>query len=107
VFGTGGESAGAIGVASGATATSITIIGGGFAKGEIISLTARQKGFDFLLADTVANDNGAFLVTVDVPMLGSDSDDPNKGFPLGGVFTVSAAGDQGNRGSSAFVFVEK
>ena len=107
VFGTGGGSASAIEVASDATATSITVIGGGFAKGESISLNAKQKGFDFLLADAVANDNGAFTVNIEVPMLGYDSSNPLKGFPAGGVFSISATGDQGNSGSSAFVFVEK
>jgi hypothetical protein len=107
VFGTGGDSAGAIGVASDVTATSITVIGGGFAKGESISLTAKKGGFDFLLADAVANDNGAFLVNVEVPMQGFDSASPDKGFPTGGVFSISATGDLGNSGSSAFVFVEK
>jgi hypothetical protein len=59
------------------------------------------------LADAVANDNGAFLVNVEVPMLGYDSSNPLKGFPTGGVFSISATGDLGNSGTSAFVFVEK
>ncbi|MCH8910968.1 MAG: hypothetical protein IH867_09545 [Chloroflexi bacterium] len=92
---------------SGAATTSITVIGGGFGKGEKVSLSAKNRGFDFLLADTEANANGAFEITVDLAMRGSDADDPAKGFPAGGVFTITASGDQGNRGASAFVLVEK
>ena len=54
-------------------AASFTIIGGGFAKGESISVSAKKSGFDKLLSAstskrndslTVANENGAFSLDV-------------------------------------------
>ncbi len=84
---------------------SITIIGGGFAKGELLSVSAKKGGFDKLLSgtidrtavsDTVANENGAFTITVDL--------DDSWGI---GLFTIVVTGDQGTRGSNAFLLVDK
>ena len=84
---------------------SITIIGGGFAKGEHLSVTAKKGGFDKLLSgtiartgvsDTAANANGAFEITVDL--------DDSWGV---GLFTIVVTGDHGTRGSNAFLLVDK
>lgn len=102
VFDASGPSTGAAEVAGGAA--SITIIGGGFTAGENISVSAKPTGFDFLLGDAVANENGAFSITVDLTIQVGGT---GKGFPTGGVFTIVAAGDQGNRAASAFMLVDK
>jgi len=103
VFDASGPSTGAAEL-TGGTAT-ITVIGGGFAKGELISVSAKKNGFDKLLSgtvdrtnvsDTVANDNGAFELTVEL--------DDSWG---AGLFTIIATGDQGNRGANAFLLVDK
>ena len=82
---------------------SITIIGGGFAKGESISVSAKKSGFDKLLSEstskrndslTVANENGAFELSVDADW-------------GAGVYTILATGDQGNRGATAVLLVDK
>jgi hypothetical protein len=91
-------------VESGATTVSITVIGGGFASGEIISLTAKPQGTDSLLADTEANANGAFSATVDLAIQQGGS---GAGFPVGGVFTVTAVGSSGKRGTTAFMLTTK
>ncbi len=83
---------------------SITIIGGGFDKGESISVSAKKSGFDKLLSSstpktndslTIGNENGAFELTVDLE--GWDA----------GLYTVLATGDKGHRGASAFLLVDK
>ncbi|HIK88944.1 MAG TPA: collagen-like protein [Dehalococcoidia bacterium] len=102
VFDASGPSTGAAEITAGAA--SITVIGGGYAAGELISVSAKPGKFDFLLGDAVANDHGAFSVTVDIEIQGEDG---GSGFPAGEVFTVTAAGDQGNRGASAFMLVDK
>ena len=82
---------------------SITIIGGGFAKGESVSVSAKKGGFDKLLSEstskrndslTVANENGAFELSVDADW-------------GAGVYTILATGDQGNRGATAVLLVDK
>ena len=89
--------------ATGDGSASITIIGGGFAKGESISVSAKKSGFDKLLSQstskrndslTVANENGAFEL----------SGDADWG---AGVYTILATGDQGNRGATAVLLVDK
>ena len=98
-----GSSVGAIGATDGAA--SITIVGGGYAKDEQVSVAVKKGGFDVLLSGstsktndstTVANLNGAFTLTVDLT-----------GYELGVLHTVTATGDQGNRGASVFWLVEK
>ena len=83
---------------------SITIIGGGFAKGESISVSAKKGGFDKLLSSstskrndslTVANENGAFQLDVEAEDWGT------------GVYSILATGDQGNQGSTAVLLVDK
>lgn len=82
----------------------ITIIGGGFAEGESLSVAAKKGGFDKLLSGstsrtndstTVGNENGAFELTVDLE--GWDA----------GLYTIVVTGDQGNRGATAFLLVDK
>ncbi len=103
VFDASGPSTGAAELTAGTA--SITIIGGGFAKGELLSVSAKKGGFDKLLSgtvartnvsDTVANENGAFTLTVDL--------DESWG---AGLYTIVATGDQGNRGANAFLLVDK
>ena len=103
VFDASGPSTGAAELSDG-TAT-ITIIGGGFAKGEQISVAAKKGGFDKLLSGstkktndstTIANANGAFELTVDL--------DDSWG---AGLFGISATGDAGNSASGAFMLVDK
>ena len=86
-----------------AGSTSVTIIGGGFGKGEQISVAGKKGGFDVLLSGstsrtndstTIANDNGALELTVDLDW----------GV---GLYTINATGDQANRASGAFLLVEK
>ena len=98
----GGSSAEITTVDDVATA-SFTIIGGGFAKGESISVSAKKGGFDKLLSEstskrndslTVANENGAFELSVDADW-------------GAGVYTILATGDQGNRGATAVLLVDK
>ena len=85
-------------------AASFTIIGGGFAKGESISVSAKKSGFDKLLSSstskrndslTVANENGAFSLDVAADDWGE------------GIYTILATGDQGNRGATAVLLVDK
>ncbi len=85
-------------------AASFTIIGGGFAKGESISVSAKKSGFDKLLSAstskrndslTVANENGAFSLDVAADDWGA------------GIYTILATGDQGNRGATAVLLVDK
>lgn len=85
-------------------AASFTIIGGGFAKGESISVSAKKSGFDKLLSAstskrndslTVANENGAFSLDVAADDWGE------------GIYTILATGDQGNRGATAVLLVDK
>ena len=89
---------------SGGTAT-ITIIGGGFAEGEQISVAAKKGGFDVLLSGstsrtndstTIANENGAFELTVEL--------EDTWGV---GLFGISATGDAGNQATGAFLLVDK
>ena len=98
-----GSSVGAIGATDGAA--SITIVGGGYAKDEQVSVAVKKGGFDVLLSGstsktndstTVANLNGAFTLTVELT-----------GYEVGVLHTVTATGDQGNRGASVFWLVEK
>ncbi len=102
VFDASGPSTGSAEITAGSA--SITVIGGGFAAGESISVSSKPGKFPFLLADAVANDHGAFEITVDLAIQGGGS---GGGFPSGDVFTVTAEGDQGNRGASAFILVDK
>ncbi len=97
-----GPSTGAAELTAGSA--TITIIGGGFAKDEQISVTAKKGGFDKLLSGfssgtndstTTGNENGAFELTVDLD--GWDA----------GLYTITATGDQGNRGATAFLLVDK
>ena len=97
VFDASGPSTGAAEITSGSA--SITVIGGGFAANEGISISATVGGSNFLLGDAVANSNGAFTVTADV--------ETGDGFTAGGIFTITATGDEGNRGASAFMVVNK
>ena len=102
VFDASGPSTGAAEITGGAA--SITVIGGGFTAGESISVSSKPGKFPFLLGDAVANDHGAFEVTVDLEIQVGGT---GGGFPAGEVFTVTAEGDQGNRGASAFILVDK
>jgi hypothetical protein len=102
VFDAIGPSTGAAEITGGAA--SITVIGGGFTAGESISVSSKPGKFPFLLGDAVANDHGAFEVTVDLEIQVGGT---GGGFPAGEVFTVTAEGDQGNRGASAFILVDK
>jgi len=103
VFDASGPSTGSAELTGGTA--SITIIGGGFVKGELLSVSAKKGGFDKLLSgtidrtavsDTAANENGAFEITVDL--------DETWG---AGLFTILVTGDQGTRGSAAFLLVDK
>ena len=102
VFDASGPSTGSAEITFGSA--SITVIGGGFAAGESISVSSKPGKFPFLLGDAVANDHGAFEVTVDLEIQVGGT---GGGFPAGEVFTVTAEGDQGNRGASAFILVDK
>jgi hypothetical protein len=102
VFDAIGPSTGAAEITGGAA--SITVIGGGFTAGESISVSSKPGKFPFLLGDAVANDHGAFEVTVDLEIQVGGT---GGGFPAGEVFTVTAEGDKGNRGASAFILVDK
>ncbi|MDA0597521.1 MAG: hypothetical protein O2921_11235 [Chloroflexi bacterium] len=102
VFDASGPSTGSAEITSGSA--SITVIGGGFKAGESISVSSKPGKFPFLLGDAVANDHGAFEVTVDLEIQVGGT---GGGFPAGEVFTVTAEGDQGNRGASAFILVDK
>ena len=102
VFDASGPSTGAAEITAGSA--SITVIGGGFSAGELISVSAKPGKFDFLLGDAVANDHGGFIVTADIEI---QTEVGGTGFPAGEVITVTAAGDQGNRGASAFMLVDK
>ena len=84
-------------------AASFTIIGGGFGKGESISVSAKKSGFDKLLSAstskrndslTVANENGAFSLDVAADDWGE------------GIYTILATGDHGNRGATAVLLVD-
>ncbi|MDP6667271.1 MAG: collagen-like protein [Dehalococcoidia bacterium] len=97
-----GPSTGAAEITAGSA--TITIIGGGFGKDEQISVAAKKGGFDKLLSGstsrqndstTIGNENGAFELTVDLD--GWDA----------GLYSIIATGDQGNRGASAFLLVDK
>jgi hypothetical protein len=102
VFDANGPSTGSAEITE--NSASITVIGGGFAAGESISVSSKPGSFPFLLGDAVANDHGAFEITVDLSI---QVDGTGKGFPAGDVFSVTAEGDQGNRGVSAFILVDK
>ena len=95
VFDASGPSTGAAELTGGIA--TITIIGGGFAKGEQISVSAKRDGFDLILSSstdrtndslTVGNENGAFTLTVELGDIWSE-----------GLYTITATGDQGNRGA--------
>ena len=103
VFDASGPSTGAAELTGGIA--TITIIGGGFAEGEQISVSAKRDGFDLILSSstdrtndslTVGNENGAFTLTVELGDIWSE-----------GLYTITATGDQGNRGVSAFLLVDK
>ena len=81
-----------------ATGTSIDIIGGGFGAGERVSVTARPRGGILLLADAVANDPGAFLITIELP----DSFTPDRS-----PFTITASGEDGTIANGVFVLTDK
>ena len=80
--------------------TNAVILGGGFNRGERISVTGKPNRFDVLLADAVANDHGAFSVTVNLNA---------KGFAVAAdsVFTVSASGEDSGRTEGVFILVDK
>lgn len=82
------------------SATNAVILGGGFNRGERISVTGKPNRFDVLLADAVANDHGAFSVTVNLNA---------RGFAVAedSVFTVSAAGEDTGRVEGVFILVDK
>ena len=97
------SSVGIAGVTNGVA--NITVIGGGFADGESISVDVKKGGFDVLLSGSISgtntstttgNANGGFTLDVDL-----------EGYPVGVVFTITATGDQGNRGASAFMLIDK
>ena len=54
--------------------------------------------------DVVVEPFVAFILEVDITIQTGSS---GNGFPKGEVFTVTATGDQGNRGASAFMLVDK
>ena len=92
-------------VGSTAGSASITIVGGGYAKDERISVAVKKGGFDVLLSGsisrtntstTIANVNGAFTLTADLD-----------GYDVGVLYTVTATGDQGNRGATVFMLIDK
>lgn len=98
-----GTGVGVAGITGGAA--KITIIGGGYAKDERISVATKKGGFDVLLSGsitrtnlstTIANENGAFTLTVDLD-----------GYEAGMLYTVTATGDQGNRGATVFMLIDK
>jgi hypothetical protein len=102
VFDASGPSTGAAELTAG-NAT-ITIIGGGFAKDEQVSVAAKKGGFDKLLSGstprtndstTIGNENGAWELTVELE--GWDA----------GLYTITATGDKGNRAAGAFLLVDK
>jgi hypothetical protein len=111
VFDASGPSTGAAELTGGKA--TITIIGGGFAPGEQISVAAKKGGYDKLLSGstsktndstTIANANGAFELTVD---LGEDKADGTVDSWGAGLFGISATGDAGNSASGAFMLVDK
>ena len=79
--------------------TTIAVMGGGFVAGEGISITARPRGFDVLLADTSANDHNAFLATIQLP----------SSFTVGpeSIFTITASGDETGPVDGVFILVDK
>ena len=80
--------------------TNAVFLGGGFKAGERISVTGKPNRFDVLLADAVANDHGAFMVTVELNDAGFE-------VAADSVFTVSAAGEETGRVEGVFILVDK
>jgi Flp pilus assembly protein CpaB len=79
------------------------ILGGGFKAGEAISVSGKPRLFDVLMADAVANDHGAFSVTVNLNAVGVG------GFVVAedSVFTVSATGEETGKVNGVFILVDK
>ncbi len=80
--------------------TNAVILGGGFDRDERVSITGVPNRFDVLLADAVANDHGAFQVTIDLNAFGFEVAEDS-------VFTVSASGESTGRVNGVFILVDK
>ncbi len=78
----------------------VDILGGGFNPGERISVTAIPRKFDVLIGDAVANDHGAFRLTIQLTQVGFEPAEDS-------VFTVSAAGEDTGRVEGVFIMVDK
>lgn len=78
----------------------VDILGGGFNAGERISVTAIPNRFDVLIGDAVANDHGAFRLTVQLTQVGFEPAEDS-------IFTVSAAGEETGRVEGVFIMVDK
>lgn len=78
----------------------VDILGGGFNPGERISVTAIPRRFDVLIGDAIANDHGAFRLTVQLTQVGFEPAEDS-------IFTVSAAGEDTGRVEGVFIMVDK
>lgn len=78
----------------------IDILGGGFDAGERVSVTAIPRKFDVLIGDVIANDHGAFRLTVQLTQVGFEPAEDS-------IFTVSAAGEDTGRVEGVFIMVDK
>lgn len=90
VFDANGSATGTAELTAGSA--SITVIGGGFTPGESVAV-AYVTGNPILVGSAVANSNGAFTLTAELTRTG--------------LFTITATGDMGNSGVSAFMIVDK
>lgn len=78
----------------------VDILGGGFNAGERVSVTAIPNKFDVLIGDAIANDHGAFRLTVQLTQVGFEPAEDS-------IFTVSAAGEDTGRVEGVFIMVDK
>ncbi|MEE8363129.1 MAG: hypothetical protein V3S18_03565, partial [Dehalococcoidia bacterium] len=94
--------------------TSIRVIGGGFASGEAIAITATVESgggapANFAIGSATAGVPGGFDVTIDIETLldtkGNAIDEIS--FSAGGIYSITAWGDGGTKAFGVFAVVDK
>ena len=79
------------------SSTEMDVLGGGFGISELIALTVSINGKDVVLGSGQGNGSGAFLSTVKVP----------SSMKVGGPYTITAAGSNGNVGFGVVIVTNK